>query len=581
VAGLVAALVLVFLAGLVGVLWQWQIARHHAAAYKEERDTARRQRERAEHHLGIVRGRVDGLAGLGRDLLKLPGQHKAGKAVLEEALTLYEDLLPEEGSDAQLRLQAVWMYRQVAGIRHTLGQLDQAVEAYAHETALLTDLLAGPPSSLRFREPGASPQAALPTDLPPDEPADKVLRRQLARSHRSRGNAQRDRGKWQEAREAYDQAARLFDGLHLESPKDPAAAVALSNTLLNTITVLPSGDRAEELERLFGRILELDRAAVAAAPSEHSYQAELALALHDQGLFFLETGRTAKAEDAIREALAIHRKVLTGGRHKGYIEPYVARNYATLGRVLAAAGRGSEAEPAFREAVKLLEQYTKELPEHLLHRRTLARTLAELADFLEGSGRPSEGEGILRQAIGQYELLKEDREYQGKLAVSYLKLVRLLGEHGRQGEAGELLHKARTVDPENPAVNNEVAWFLATTPEPRLRDPAEAVRRARKAVDADKESGEYWNTLGVAHYRNGEDRAAIAALEASMRLRDGGDGYDWFFLAMAHGRLGDRDRARIWLDRAVQWMDTDLPRSDDLRRFRAEAKALLAEPAKP
>jgi hypothetical protein len=37
VAGLLAALVLVFLAGLAGVLWQWQSARHHAAVAEEER----------------------------------------------------------------------------------------------------------------------------------------------------------------------------------------------------------------------------------------------------------------------------------------------------------------------------------------------------------------------------------------------------------------------------------------------------------------------------------------------------------------------------------------------------------------
>ena len=39
-------------------------------------------------------------------------------------------------------------------------------------------------------------------------------------------------------------------------------------------------------------------------------------------------------------------------------------------------------------------------------------------------------------------------------------------------------------------------------------------------------------------------------------MQAGGSSFDWFFLAMAHRRLGDRDEARMWFDRAVQWMDT-------------------------
>jgi hypothetical protein len=65
-----------------------------------------------------------------------------------------------------------------------------------------------------------------------------------------------------------------------------------------------------------------------------------------------------------------------------------------------------------------------------------------------------------------------------------------------------------------------------------------------------------------------------------MSLREGGDSFDWFFLAMAHWRLGDRNQARMWLNRAVEWMDRDRPHDDELRRFRAEAETLLAQAGK-
>ena len=70
----------------------------------------------------------------------------------------------------------------------------------------------------------------------------------------------------------------------------------------------------------------------------------------------------------------------------------------------------------------------------------------------------------------------------------------------------------------------------------------------------------------------GDWKAAIAALEKSMELRKGGDSNDWFFLAMAHWQLGEKDKAREWYDRAVQWMDKNQPKNEELRRFRAEAR---------
>ena len=89
--------------------------------------------------------------------------------------------------------------------------------------------------------------------------------------------------------------------------------------------------------------------------------------------------------------------------------------------------------------------------------------------------------------------------------------------------------------------------------------PSRAVALARKAVELEPKNWAYRNTLGAAQYRAGDWKAAIAALEKSMELRKGGDSNDWFFLAMAHWQLGEKDKAREWYDRAVQWMDKNQP----------------------
>jgi serine/threonine protein kinase len=563
VAGLLAALVLVLLTGSAGVLWQWQRAsrnaadaEQNAAAFRRQRDMARQEKERAEHHLQRVRARVDRLRGLGGDLLHRPGQYRTGQAVLEQALAFYQDMLPEEGNDPRVRREAAQLFQQVATIHHTLGHVGKAAEARGHLVNLLTSLLA-------------------------EEPANTALRIELANSQRWLGNALRDLSKPREAREAYDQAARFYEELLRESPDKASYQAALANTLLNMTTLLSHRDQAKELEPLYHRILELDRAAVRAAPSYPRFHAELALALEAQGLFLLDTGRASQAEAAVREALAIHQRLLTAGHLKGYIERYVARNFVDLGRILAAAGRAEEAEQSYRKAVNLLNPLVEGFPESALARSELAETLAGLADLLQDPDRRPEIEEIYRRVICHYETLQagfpEIPHYRLRLVQSYLKLIGLLCELGRQAEAAEPYRKAVELDSEDPAVNNELAWFLATSPEPGLRDAARAVRLAKKAVAAQPQCGAYRNTLAVAHYRNGDDKAAVAELERAMRRRTGGDSFDWFFLAMAHWHLGDQDQARTWFDRAVQWMDRHKPHDDELRRFRAEAEAMLAE----
>ena len=84
-----------------------------------------------------------------------------------------------------------------------------------------------------------------------------------------------------------------------------------------------------------------------------------------------------------------------------------------------------------------------------------------------------------------------------------------------------------------------------------------------------------WNTLGVASYRVEDWKAAIEALDTSMRLSSGGTPADWLFLAMAHWQQGETDQARSWYAKAVATLEREAPKDRDLARFRAEAEALI------
>jgi Flp pilus assembly protein TadD len=119
-----------------------------------------------------------------------------------------------------------------------------------------------------------------------------------------------------------------------------------------------------------------------------------------------------------------------------------------------------------------------------------------------------------------------------------------------------------------------MAWLLATCADLKLRDPKRAVELAKKAVEIARKEWAGWNTLGAAHYGAGNWKESVTALEKSMELRKGGDSFDWFFLAMAQWQLGEKDQARQWYDRAVQWMNKNQPQNEELVRFRTAAKLL-------
>lgn len=151
----------------------------------------------------------------------------------------------------------------------------------------------------------------------------------------------------------------------------------------------------------------------------------------------------------------------------------------------------------------------------------------------------------------------------------------LLQTQGKWEEALAAYREGLRLKPDNAWLHDRLAWLLANRPEARLRDPKQAVQLAKRAVVLAPHDGDYWCTLGVAHYRAENWKEAIAALRKSMERGQGGDGKDWFFLAMAHWQLGEKDKARAWYDRAVPCLDRNPPDVEELRRFRAEAAERL------
>jgi serine/threonine protein kinase/tetratricopeptide (TPR) repeat protein len=186
----------------------------------------------------------------------------------------------------------------------------------------------------------------------------------------------------------------------------------------------------------------------------------------------------------------------------------------------------------------------------------------------------------LDQAIGAY---RKSIDLNPNDPRTFENLEIALTKKGEFAEAIAACHSAIELDSKDSWPRCRLAQLLANCRDPKQRDPIQALVHARKAVELAPNERNNWNTLGVAEFRAAHWKGAIAALEKSSELGQGGDGFDWFFLAMTHWQLGDKGKARQLYDRAVARMKKDPSSDEDISRLRLEAAALLMveESSKP
>jgi tetratricopeptide (TPR) repeat protein len=202
-------------------------------------------------------------------------------------------------------------------------------------------------------------------------------------------------------------------------------------------------------------------------------------------------------------------------------------------------------------------------------------------------------EGDLDEAVGAYEDLvrvmhadirERDHRYAwaGLVHVNHqLGLLHLT--RGDQESAAQCFRKAIAVEHPFVWVNMCRAWTLARCPIEELRDPAKALELAERAVEQEDHWFGPWRALGAARYASGDHAGAIEALEKSMsgsvRGGGGGNGLDWYLLAMALWKSGDEESARRWFRRSesqsdVRGLDCRWC-NEDVRLLREEAAKLL------
>jgi Flp pilus assembly protein TadD len=254
---------------------------------------------------------------------------------------------------------------------------------------------------------------------------------------------------------------------------------------------------------LFERGLEI-------APGSDTFHAQL-------GAVHLRADRFERAEHHYREAYRLNP---AAGRAK------LVRFQLGMGKLLEA--RGEPAAAALRYADALGLDPTSRRASASLHRAIgLAGRSSEARAWIARSVRGTPGDARLHEALG------------------FAALV-----DGQHAEAVAQSREALRVDPALSAARNNLAWLLATAPDPSLRDPAEALRVAEELVaESDAPSAQLLDTLAATQAAAGRAEAAVQtaqrAIDVALRAQAGE-------LALAiRARLAHYRAGRPWIEPAA------------------------------
>jgi serine/threonine protein kinase/Flp pilus assembly protein TadD len=505
-------------------------------------------------------------SGLAESHIRLAGALSAhppeSEQAFREAVKLYETLAAERSEPTWFRTSLSNSYYMLGIFLSRMARNPEAESAFRKAIDLL---------DFSSRLPGRDVHWQRAT-------AEFELARVLAR-----------RGKREGAETAYRRAIEVAERVVSQFPDIPSYRELLVRYFGTLAAFLAEAGRGDEAARFRRSARELSEQLEA----EFEEMSDRLDHLDAVALTLREAGDLEAAERLARKALTLAAKLAEESSAEPADRKRAMNWHGSLATTLQRRGRPREAADQFRQALFVGEQLAAEFPDDSTYRYLKA----SLQNFLGIALRTLPGEAATavqchQKAIEVCERLvaefPDQPDYRYELVRSRFGLGIVLRLSGRLAEAVQNFHQAQadyrpyagtTDHPDNrlqfASIHNELAWLLATCPELNYRNPGQAVAAARKAVEIAPEKGDFWNTLGVALFQAGDWTMALAAFSKSMALRKGGDSFDWFFLAMAHWQLGEREDARKRYQQAVDWMAKRRPNDEELRRFRAQAAELL------
>jgi serine/threonine-protein kinase len=499
-------------------------------------------------------------------LTQKPDLEKVRREFLEKAVSYYQEFALEDNALPSERYEVATDYRRIAEIQRRLGNRPEAEYAYTKAIEIIDGLMMHHP-----RDPGLANELIF-------------LRSNLA-------FVLSDSGRLGEAEREFRTELSIAEKLASDFPDEPKYQRKVAWVCGGLATVLFKLHRYPEGGDLCRREQEILEGLSKSYPSETVYQASLAISHNNLGVVWCETGRFDRAVASFERALDLNKRLADLQPENPSYRDDLFKNYTNLGETYFQLGDLQRAEDHLLQAISVLKKSQEEFPNLFTFRNSFDH-LSVLGNVMRAQGEIQKAEPYLREAVGIGERVLADHprtiDHLPMIADSHIGLAKVLWEGRKIEEARSHYQRAQAIweqmknlSPNSPMWRTDLAQHLVGCLELPLRDPAKAVALAREAIDNEPDDAAAWSAIGVALYRQGEAKEALKALNQAMEKSSGGSATTWYFLAMAHAKLGDGDTARSWFEKAETWRQGKTPRDPELRHLRDETTALPGFPSEP
>lgn len=368
----------------------------------------------------------------------------------------------------------------------------------------------------------------------------------------------------------YNTAGRMDEALELQKEALaikrevlPISHPFLRAALGSMASIYANSGRTEDAIKLYEECLALSRKVLR---PEHPH---ILFAMHELAYSYYHSGKREEALKLRKELLLRSRRVL-GPEHPGTLS-----SMHNLAISYGDAGKKNEALELQKEVLPLRRQVLgAEHPDTLWAMHNLARSYHDAGQGKQALMLQDEVLRLRRRVLGP--------EHPDTFSAMHDLALVCYGV-GKATEALKLREELLTLRPDHPRAFNAAAWQLATNPDEDggYSRAADAVAWARRASELAPKHGGTLNTLGIALYRANEWQETIDVLLQSIQLGSD-DPYNWLFITMAHWQLDQKDQARQWYDKSLEWQTANadtLSKDAELQRFFAEAVKLMAADA--
>jgi serine/threonine protein kinase len=354
----------------------------------------------------------------------------------------------------------------------------------------------------------------------------------LAVNYDALGNVQREVGRAAEALASYQAAQPIWAKLAADSSTEDHR-MHLGWTDENIGQLLKESGRFDEAAEVYWQAIALYEKASADFPNEALFterlgtvKERLAELLNQRGNILRQKGQHEQAEQVLSDTVKVFEKAVQEYPAEPFMRQEQAFSRRLHGDVLEQLGRVAEGESEYRAAIALYVGLKASVPTNSFYREEEGYTTWMLAEMLQRANLLDAAEAEYRQAIALHEKASADfpneKVLTERLGTIKVLLAELLSQLGRLPEARPIYQE--TAERGSASDQNELAWFFATSADPKFRDGTNAVAFAEKAVAAtNRKNTSYLDTLAAAYAETGQFAKAVTIQQEAIALSQGED----------------------------------------------------------